>query len=472
MKPSEKTAVQSFQNRVVLFLFLKFSLGLLTLWVFLFGVGVLILRAGFDTPFETLLWGFGGLPLSLALALALALREKPKTESVLALLEKSGHCGGLLVTSQTHELGPWKRHIPKLVAPDLVWRFQKPMTLFVLSLVFLVASFLVPQNLTGTNTRKLDIEREKELFAAQIEVLEKENAIEAPRAESMKKALEEIKKEAKGHDPAKTLESLDNLRAELEKAAKEALESAVKKQENLAKAEKLANSLEKMSPQLGDQQKTEAMELLAKITKKSAQESELLQNGLDQELLEALKDGTLTPEQLSELGEALEAVQGANKGKIAKLVKAKLLKAEDLAECEGECDGEALEAFLKECGCKGSLAKLLVECENPGKGGLTEGPAHAKLDFGKESSEEGAKFKEVQLPEGGLDALKKSQLTAMSRGNPTEKGEKASPASTGALNQAAEGGGAANAQPILPKHKGAVERFFSRPTNQGKNPNP
>jgi len=434
-------------------------------------VVVLGSRATLGTPVETLLWGCLSSPIALVVAFVLSQKRLPDPKSILALFDKREHCGGLLMSSSEISIKTWQPKIPQLGQPELGWRFQKPTGLLALSIAFLVAAFVIPQGFAEFGPRPLDITREKELLAAQIDILDKEQILDAPRAEAMKKALEQLEKESLGNDPVKTLESLDHLRNELAKAAKEALESALKNQENLAKAEKLAQGIEKSSSQLNDEQMTQAMEQLASATKKNLKEDELLKNGLDQETLDALKEGTLSAEQLSELMEALEGAKGECKGKIGKLVKAKLLKAEDLAECEkaGECDGDVLMAFLKENGCKGGLAQML--CENPGRGGLTEGPGSAKLDFGAETSDAGAKFKEVQLPQGNLDAVKKSQVTAMTKGQPQEKGQKASPTQSGALNQSESDGGSANTQPILPKHRGAVDRYFDRsPGNQTKKP--
>jgi len=459
----EPLAVRQFRSRVGSLLFLKYSVAALTVWAFVFGVVVLALRAALGTPWQTLIWGCATAPFALIVAFVLARKRVPEANSVLALFDQREQCGGLLMSGAEQSIQDWQSVIPRLNQPALGWRFQIPSALFGVALAFLIAAFAIPQGWAEFSSNALDITREKELLAAQIEVLDKEKVIEAPRADAMKKTLEELEKDARGKDPVKTLESLDHLRKEVEKAAREALEAAIKKEENLAKAEKLASSIENAAPKLDQQQMNEAMQLLAAIAKKSASEDEMLENGLDEETLEALKDGSLSPDQLEKLGEALEGAKGGSKKKLGKLVKVKLLKSDDLSECEGacECDCEALEAFLKECGCKASLAAAL--CEMPGRGGLNEGPGAAKLTFGDEASKEGAKFKEVQLSQGNLDSLKKSQLSGLSKGQPQEKGDKPSATQTGALNQAATGGGAANTQPILPKHKGVVDRFFDRP---------
>jgi hypothetical protein len=70
------------------------------------------------------------------------------------------------------------------------------------------------------------------------------------------------------------------------------------------------------------------------------------------------------------------------------------------------------------------------------------------------------------LPPADLQALKQTQVQAITRGSPGK--ETAGDAQSGALDQAAAGGGSANSQVVLPRHRGAVERYFERPANPRK----
>lgn len=76
------------------------------------------------------------------------------------------------------------------------------------------------------------------------------------------------------------------------------------------------------------------------------------------------------------------------------------------------------------------------------------------------------KFKEETLPEGDVTNLK-SQIIALSRGKP-DKGGPNGPAGSGALEGSATGGGSANTQVVLPRHRGSVERYFDRPADGKK----
>jgi hypothetical protein len=65
-----------------------------------------------------------------------------------------------------------------------------------------------------------------------------------------------------------------------------------------------------------------------------------------------------------------------------------------------------------------------------------------------------------------LQSLKETQIQAITRGTPGK--ETPGDAMSGALEGAAGGGGSANSQVVLPRHRGAVERYFDRPTKPAK----
>jgi hypothetical protein len=93
---------------------------------------------------------------------------------------------------------------------------------------------------------------------------------------------------------------------------------------------------------------------------------------------------------------------------------------------------------------------------------VNRGPGAAKLQFGKGTPEDEVKFKEEMLPDADVASLKRSQMLAVSRGKPGNEAPAAT-AGSGALEGSAAGGGSANTQVVLPRHRGAVERYFDRP---------
>lgn len=71
------------------------------------------------------------------------------------------------------------------------------------------------------------------------------------------------------------------------------------------------------------------------------------------------------------------------------------------------------------------------------------------------------------MPPGELAKLKESVLLNVSQSDPQGKKERAS-SQGGALKGAQAGGGSANSQIVLPQHRPAVERFFTRPDKNKK----
>jgi hypothetical protein len=203
--------------------------------------------------------------------------------------------------------------------------------------------------------------------------------------------------------------------------------------------------------------------------RKAAEENDLLEESLDAETLEAIKKNKLTPEMLKKLAEALKDGKKGMEMKIARLVRAKLVDADALKKADraGKVDKAELAAYLKENGLSGESADKLTD-EEGGKGGVDRGPGAAKLTFGDESNEDGVKYKEEELPPSEQQNLKDSQLSGISQGAPNIGKEKAKMGGQGALEGANAGGGSAATQTVLPRHKGAVQRYFDRPERPKK----
>lgn len=181
------------------------------------------------------------------------------------------------------------------------------------------------------------------------------------------------------------------------------------------------------------------------------------------ELLEAAKKGSLSQKELEDL---LKAIQG-NKEKLGesmgKLANLRLIDAELLGECEnaGVClNPDGLLAFLKENeeNGDGEIANLVRAY---GRGGVNRGRGDAPMTWTDGTSEDGADFKEEPLPPSLMAGVEDAQLVGVSRSTPEVDGADAA-VQAGALEGAAAGGGAAQVQTVLPRHKGSVQRYFSR----------
>jgi hypothetical protein len=463
---SHDRAIHKFTRKLVTVLTLKHALMLMTLWCFVWGTLALVLRVG-GVSRKPLLWGVIGFLIAIVAAFAIARRQLPSRAAIRALLDNQNDCGGLLMAEGDLALGGWQSSIPQIKLPRLRWRSSRAWGLFAASIVFVIAVLLVPVRFASVNAgRALDISREVNDLSEKIETLKEEQVIDNTKAEMLEQKLGQLSKEALGEDPVKTWEALDHLSDAVEKAAKEAAESAVANQEKLAQAEALAEGLMSGSDQMDSKLMTEAMQTLSGMMQKAMRENQMLANDLSPETREAIKSGALKSEHLNDISKAIGQNKSTLDKKLSKLNQVGMIDSKSLkgGVQASKRDNSGLAQFLKENAERMSV-KDAVEawCENPGKGGVTRGRADAAMTWTDGTSEKDAKFKEKELPPSAVAGLKESELIGLSASAPTVEKQVST---HGALNNAAKGGGSAYTQTILPRHKGAVKRYFERPQNR------
>lgn len=459
-------AIGEFKSKVAWLFFLKFFLGIAAVWLFAWGTSVLVLRAAAGVPRVQLLWGFLGLGPVLFLAGLAARRRMPKTSAVRALLDGQSRCGGLLMASESADIGQWRQRMPGISVPSLRWRGRKTLALLAAGVVFVIIGFAVPQRFASMQDRhSLDIGKEADRLAAQIETLREEDIIDSEKARTLKEKLEQIEANASGEGPARTWEALDHMENQAAKKADEAAEEAVSQTEKLTKAQALAEGLKKDLGKMDGKTAAEAMGELAEMVKKACQENDALAEKLSEQLQDACEDGSLTPEQLEELADALAGRKGEIGEMLDNLCDAGLIDGQmvRLNEELGDYDCEGLADFLEENGEGMPVAELVdAWCRScPGRGGITRGRGDAPMTWKNESDPQGAKFKEKALPKASLAALKDSRLLGLSSGAP-QVGKTGIDPRTGALKTAAAGSGAAHTHTILPRHRGTIRRYFKR----------
>src|SRR6266540_637401 len=313
--------------------------------------------------------------------------------------------------------------------------------------------------------RPMDVSREVENLSAQIEALKEAQVIEGAKAEALEQKLDQLGQEASGEDPAKTWEALDHLNDAVEKAAKEAAEAASARRERLDRAEALAEGLMAGGDQLDSKTMTEAMRTLGEMTREAVKENGSLAGDLSPETLEAIKSGSLKAEHLKDLSKALSQSKSALNQNLSKLSKSGMINPNALkgGAQANRRDNSGLARFLKENAEKMSIDEATLQwCA--GKGGVDRGRGDAAMTWTDGSSEKDARFKEKVLPPSSVAGLNDSQLVGLSASAPTA--DTSGVAAHGALNSAASGGGSAYTQTILPRHRGAVRRYFDRPQSK------
>jgi hypothetical protein len=454
-------SIRRFIRRLALLLAFKQTLTLVTIWFFAWGAVALVLRAVSATPRKQLLWGATGIAVAVIAAATLSRKRLPSRDSVRALLDKRNDCGGLLMAGADAELGAWR--IPEITLPSLRWKKARALGLLAASFVFVLVSFLAPVRFATIGAaRPMDVSREVENLSAQIEALKEAKIIEETRAEALEQKLGQISQEATGEDPSKTWEALDHLNDAIEKTAKEAAETANARQERLARAEALTEGLMAGADQLDSKTMTEAMRTLSKMAQDAIKENESLAGDLSSETLEAIKSGALKPEHLKDISRALSQSKSALNQKLSKLAQSGRINPNSLkgGASANRRDNSGLAKFLKENAEKMSVDEATLQwCE--GKGGVDRGRGDAAMTWTDGSSEKDAKFKEKILPPSSVAGLNDSQIVGLSASAPTVSTNGV--AAHGALNSAASGGGSAYTQTILPRHRGAVKRYFDRP---------
>lgn len=454
-------SIRRFIRRLALLLALKQSLSFVTVWFFIWGAVALVLRAASSTPRRQLLWGAIGVAVAVIAAAALSRKRLPSRDAVRALLDNQNDCGGLLMAGADAEIGGWQ--IPEITLPRLRWRKARAFGSLAASFAFVLISLLAPVRFATTGAaRPMDVSREVENLSAQIEALKEAQIIEEARAEALEQKLEQLSQEASGEDPAKTWEALDHLNDAVEKAAKEAAEAASARRERLDRAEALAEGLMAGGDQLDSKTMTEAMRTLGKMTQDAIKENASLAGDLSPETLEAIRSGSLKAENLKGVEQALSQSKSALSQKLSKLSKSGMINPNALkgGAQANRRDNSGLARFLKENAEKMSVDEATLQwCE--GKGGVDRGRGDAAMTWTDGSSEKDARFKEKVLPPSSVAGLNDSQLVGLSASAPTVS--TSGVAAHGALNSAASGGGSAYTQTILPRHRGAVKRYFDRP---------
>jgi hypothetical protein len=467
-------AIQRFLLRLVSLLTLKYSLMLTALWCFAWGTIAVALRAGAGTAVKPLLWGAGGIALAVIAAFILARRQLPTAASIRSLLDQQNECGGLLMAAGEQPLGDWQSNLNTLQLPRLRWRGARGWALLAASFAFVLTALLVPVRFAALNAdRSLNVGKEAETLTAQIEALKEEQIITEAKAEELKNKLDQLSAEASGQDPAKTWEALDHLANAVEKTAQEAAASAARRQEQLEKAEGLAEGLMAGADQLDAKLMTEAMQTLSTMMQGAMKENETLARNLSAETQEAIKNGSLKPDQLQDVAKALGQSRQKLTQQLSKLnpsgrnpngpggpnsrINPSALKGGAQAQ---KRDNAGLSQFLKENAQNMSVKVAISQWYEGGKGGVDRGRGDAAMTWTKGSNEKDAKFKEKTLPPAAVAGLQDSQMIGLSASAPEI--QKGALAAHGALNNAASGGGSAYTQTILPRHKGAVKRYFER----------
>ena len=363
-----------------------------------------------------------------------------------------------MMAAETVELGHWRRQMPLIRLPRLHWRGGTYWARFSGAALFVCISLLIPQRFVEiSKAQPLDIREEVNELADGIDVLKEEEIIELAEAEMLEEKLAQLQAEASGEDPVKTWESLDHLADTLSQEAADAAQDALSETERLTEAETLSEGLINEGSEMDTELLAESMAALSGLVQEAAQENALLAA----QLPDLKGDGdSLTLDQLKELSAALRLTKSDIYDRLAELYAVNLIDLETLKACEklGRCDSAGLAAFLAE----NADSKSIIECISGWCRGIGRGPGDAPMTWTDGTTEEGAKFQTEALPLSNIASLEDSEIVGLSIGAPSVN-TSSEPSQSGRLNSATAGGGSSFNQTVLPRHKGAVKRYFERP---------
>lgn len=458
------------------------------IWLPALAVTSLVLRVAADVAPLHLAWGFAALAAIAAAAYFVAGRRLPDDRTLLAVLDSRGGLGGLLMASAEVEPGRWRGRMERVPEVGAQWSGAGRSAAVLAGCILLCAAcMLAPyQGRVASAKGRLNVDEEVAQLVRQLDVLSETGALTPEKIESLKRALEDLRREASGDDPVRTWEAIDHLSQSQKQAAGEVSQAARSAVQKAARVEAVARALARLKEQAQSQkpdsetgeagepgesgesasqvdskQLAEAMRELAKMADEACAANKGMELG--ENLAKALRRGDLNAEQLRQLARAM---RDGNKGQVEavqKLAAARLIDPKELGDCRGACeggagdgggDGKGAGSMPGEDG-KGGEGGLI-----PGMGGISRGGGPSAMSWKHASSFEGTKFVERRLPPGQIADLRQSALSGMSAADATS--EEASPSTGGSLTDEGDAGGSGHRQKLLPQHRPTVERYFER----------
>jgi hypothetical protein len=525
MSTPGKTSARAFQplvefsGKLFAVFFRRRLVTYVTLWGFFWGMLALLFRVGTRAAGFPSAFGLTAIPFLAGLAWLHAQNDMPSDDRLLEVLDRRHHAGGLLVASAEVSINAYDSRLPRLPAPDLLWKGHREILFGGIAVLFCLGTGFIPIHLLHFGNTPMDVDFETGNLTDKIETLEKEGVISNEKAQALKNQLENLKVESTGDDPGKTLEAIDHLDELTRKSAQEASADAIKATEHLSQAEALAKELHESAAAAGDGTATrpdgaafseeadrakreQAMKELAQHLKEAAQSAAFSQQALEQQLMENLQKSQLTPQQLQQIMQHCRMEKVYIYEKVKKLNNKELVDGKTLdrqqkmagksgEEGKSSEDGESGKSGESgqgqngdngsgegktgsgtgkgdgsmvltpgESGGKSGSSLLLLHSPGAGAGGIGRGPGAAALNFSGSTREDRMKFTEEALPPGDFSAWKEAAVTGMAVGAPQIEGPNASKGGTIAPGQTK--GSSAFSRKILPRYRPAVKRYFER----------
>lgn len=442
-----------------------------------------------------ILWGIPPLPASTVLlslvatttiAAWLSRRNTPSLGTLRAAIDHANDAHGLLIAEAELSIDATRqRQIDSLhvAPPKVVWRSHRTLGLAAPAILFVLATLLIPASwLAGEDPSKqrLNVSERIAGLESQLEMLDDLQILPEDESESIQADLDRVEEDAEGHDPVKTLETLEHIADRLERIAEDEASELTEAANQSSELSAAANALEQAADELSSESLEEALAELAEMAEQSSEACEELSPKL-QKMLDSISQNGLSCDELGQLAEAFSQCNGLSQDMLKQLANcglldpsalqqaAKCLSAENIAmlsellkQCEGQLSEEGLEAILAAgfAECDGGDLAALIGSGRPGQGGISRGPGAANLAYSGETDEHDATFTNEVLRASGLNPEGTTATQSTTRGSGESGEQSASSAGGGLAGQA--GGGGAHVRAILPQHRGTVRNYFGQ----------
>ena len=460
-------SVQQLRMRIQRLLFIKYSSQGIVVALFAWGTVIIACRAMGSISLAVQLGiGGGAVIAAVIVAAILAWRKVPDRKKLIAAIDCESEGGGLLMSlAELGTLGDWGTQLHEMKTPRYRWQSRKTLAMIATGVIFAVFSLLLPDKTVNAlaGQRKLDISNQVRDIDSKLEKLQEEKILDTDKVEALKEELKKIQQNAEAEGPIKTWEAIDHLNDKLAKEAQKAAEELLKEQEKYETAEAMAEALKEQLAAEEDSQGPTAEEMqdlaneMSEMLGDMAGDDEFL-NDLKQQIDEQGLD-SLTQEQLEQLAEKMGEKCRDCQGRMNNLKSGRMIdpnRLKEFSECNPR-EGQSLKDFL-DSQCKGACEGE-GDCDIPGNGGITRGPGSAAVNFDHNTQESDAEKKERALEPDYVD-MEASVKMGVTRNAPTPNRNGSAGEEGGAVTDTEGVAGSSGRDAVLPKHRGAVKRFF------------
>ncbi len=332
-------------------------------------------------------------------------------------------------------VGSWPQPMAGLSWP-VRWRWQKPLTVAVITALMLTSAALIPISRGGIEERHA-IEKPSAVKDVEqwVDQLRKEKAADEQSLQDLEKKMSDLlQRPSENWYEHGSLEAADNLKEQTQGQLNEMAE-------NLADAERAASALESM----GD---TASPEVKNSLADGLANASRNLESGgvkPNQQMLQDLQHlkgadlNNLSPEQMKEMAKKLRENQEA------------LKKA--LSQCQGLDTSQI--PIMKEGNGKDGKKKV------PGKGGLGGGKEEAPMAFKEDPTDLDSKKTEHTASDIDINRIAPGDTLAVTDGkHNVDKNAYTGPKQGGAIQNSGDGGSAVWQNSLVPAEREALKKYF------------